>query len=807
MLKIDKKGVNIVKKIVSLLFLLVFFGATAELNQVSAENEDFIVKVKLNESLGPQSTYYFETKGESILAEDKTVVLTKNKKYKVQVENKSLTIKDGEKVIAQNLPTITIKPKIYKKENHVYIYRGDKPTTVYPYMGTVIFRISGSTQIQPVNELMFEDYLKGVLPGETPASWGSSGGMEALKAQAIAARSYVFAKAGGKFTVEIDDTTKYQVFKGFIWDPISPKYLSSYQNTNRAVDETAGKVMTYKKTNGTDGFVSSYFSSSNGGRTELPQQYWSGSIPYIVNSKVDTFDTNNTDWEITWLKKQLNPSVDVTQPSSWWNTVGEDGLVSKNMPNPNDAKAFSSFKTRVLSDLKKADPTIKSIKIASIDEMTKKDYENTGKVSEITLNFSYYTQHENGTNLSYDMIPGAKSQTLSGASRYDTAVEIAKEYVGTAKAETIVLGRGDVPADALAGTVLAHKFKAPIMLIRNNSLPASVEAFIKEKVQPKAKVYLLGGTSAISSELEADLKLRGFDVVRVSGKNRTATSLAIAAELQSATDEVMIASGDGNSSDALSASAYAAVKQIPIIIHSGEKLATQTKEYLNTAGIRSVKLIGGHSVIPLAVESELKEAYSTNRIGGASRVDTSIAINQQLPLDGQNIVIGNAYSFVDSLAGSVLAAKTGSPILLLHPDAVQIPGTFLNSLPIKNQAYFLGGSQVISEKLKTAINEYVVSELNKKKSKLTFKGSNKNVYENTMGHFRDMLGASVLKSVDFDLVNESDRILMDGTGYGHGIGMSQYGAFGRSKAGQTAEQILTFYYDNIEIKSRSMIIQ
>ena len=119
MLKIDKKGVNIVKKIVSLLFLLVFFGATAELNQVSAENEDFIVKVKLNESLGPQSTYYFETKGESILTEDNKVVLTKNKKYKVQVENKSLTIKDGEKVIAQGLPTITIKPKVYKKENHV----------------------------------------------------------------------------------------------------------------------------------------------------------------------------------------------------------------------------------------------------------------------------------------------------------------------------------------------------------------------------------------------------------------------------------------------------------------------------------------------------------------------------------------------------------------------------------------------------------------------------------------------------------------------------------------------------------------
>src|SRR5690606_12681203 len=125
--------------------------------------------------------------------------------------------------------------------------------------------------------------------------WGSAGnkGMEALKAQAIAARSYLFEKTKGNMAVEINDTTTYQVFKGFIWDKISPAYAINYQYTNQAVDATAGQIMTYKLSSGKDGYVAGFFSSSNGGQTELPQQYWASRLPYITESKEDTFDKTN----------------------------------------------------------------------------------------------------------------------------------------------------------------------------------------------------------------------------------------------------------------------------------------------------------------------------------------------------------------------------------------------------------------------------------------------------------------------------------------------------------------------------------
>ena len=54
-------------------------------------------------------------------------------------------------------------------------------------MGTIEFQLkmeSNLLQLQPVNHIGFEDYLKGVVPGEMHASWGVSGGMEALKTQA-----------------------------------------------------------------------------------------------------------------------------------------------------------------------------------------------------------------------------------------------------------------------------------------------------------------------------------------------------------------------------------------------------------------------------------------------------------------------------------------------------------------------------------------------------------------------------------------------------------------------------------------------
>ncbi|MGI2327694.1 SpoIID/LytB domain-containing protein [Planococcus sp. YIM B11945] len=788
------------KKLTKIMTMIMLFGllfTVVPTVPTEAASDDFTVNVKLMNKLGLSSTFYFTPKGESVLKENKNVVLTKDKKYTVQQTLGLFTIKDGSKVIASALAKVTIEPKVYSKANHVILANTESKTVSYPHIGTIVFRASG-LKIQAVNSLYFEDYLKGVVPAEMSASWGSptSKGMEALKAQAIAARSYVFSKMN-QTSLEIDDTTTYQVYSGFIWDKLSPSYNANYQYSNQAVDETKGQILTYQKTATTKGFVTAYFSSSNGGQTELPEQYWTGKLPYLTESKEDAFDKTSVTWKLNWMKQQLPATVDLAKPAGWWTTASEANLASA--VDLKSRTAFESYKNYVLKELKKKDPAIDSIKIASIDNIQTKNYSNTGKVAETKIDLSYYVKNTNGK---FDMVPGAASQTLSGATRYDTAVEIAKEYVGTGKANTLVIGRGDVPADALAGTVLAHKHKAPILMVKQNSIPASVQSFMEEQTNKGATVYLLGGKVAISAEVEEEIQSKGFNTIRISGKDRTGTSLAIAKEVGSFS-KVIFATGDDNSSDALSASSYAASKQIPIIIQKGQKTAAQTKTFLAENGTSSAILIGGTAVISETVENELGLAgLNTKRISGTTRVDTSIAINKELPLTGANIVIGNGYQFIDALAGSVLAAKTGSPILMVHPEVKNLPVDFFEALATKHQAYFLGGSLVITDDLKTGINKFIAGALKENKSTIEFKGST----GSTMTTFRTTVGGTNLMSTDFDILNQSDRFVMDGAGFGHGIGMSQYGALYRAKAGHSAKEILDFYFQGAAIQQTTSFI-
>ncbi|MFW0786250.1 SpoIID/LytB domain-containing protein [Gordonia sp. CPCC 206044] len=101
------------------------------------------------------------------------------------------------------------------------------------------------------NRLHIDDYVKGVIPKESMPQWADSGGAEALKAQAVAARTYALAAiAGGK---KIDDTQNSQVYGGVAGE--DPR-------TNRAADATAGQILLQ---GGKPAFTE--FSASTGGYT------------------------------------------------------------------------------------------------------------------------------------------------------------------------------------------------------------------------------------------------------------------------------------------------------------------------------------------------------------------------------------------------------------------------------------------------------------------------------------------------------------------------------------------------------------
>lgn len=114
-----------------------------------------------------------------------------------------------------------------------------------------------------VNELPFEQYLYSVVGAEMPASWPA----EALKSQAVAARSYALHKGFGFQIAHVVDTTLSQAYGGI---------GSEKPATIAAVDATAGEVVMH---NGQ--VVEALFSSNAGGVTADPAEIWGTSIPYL----------------------------------------------------------------------------------------------------------------------------------------------------------------------------------------------------------------------------------------------------------------------------------------------------------------------------------------------------------------------------------------------------------------------------------------------------------------------------------------------------------------------------------------------
>jgi stage II sporulation protein D len=142
------------------------------------------------------------------------------------------------------------------------------------YRGALEFRGGTFGGVNAINALPVDEYVKGVIPLESPASWP----LEALKAQAVAARTYALttSKAGAGFEHYPD--TRSQVYGGA---------GAEQPSTNLAADQTAGQLVTYQGTP-----VPTYFFSTSGGRTEDVENTTLGTEPKPwLRSVEDEYDS------------------------------------------------------------------------------------------------------------------------------------------------------------------------------------------------------------------------------------------------------------------------------------------------------------------------------------------------------------------------------------------------------------------------------------------------------------------------------------------------------------------------------------
>lgn len=177
---------------------------------------------------------------------------------------------------------LIILPLLFIKQNNTNIHsknRKDIFIDVYIHDKSIVEKIE------------LEDYIKGVVAAEMPASFE----LEALKAQAVAARTYAYGRIKGVYEAkhEIDnnihictDSTHCQAWLNNTgamkkWGVIG--YTTNWFKISRAVDETAGEIIMYDKK-----ITNPVFHSNSGGKTENTEDVWIGkSVPYLrsVESK------------------------------------------------------------------------------------------------------------------------------------------------------------------------------------------------------------------------------------------------------------------------------------------------------------------------------------------------------------------------------------------------------------------------------------------------------------------------------------------------------------------------------------------
>lgn len=163
------------------------------------------------------------------------------------------------------------------------------------YRGNVEIRRFSDSDMTVINHLSMQEYLYGVVPREI----GGNSAIEAVKAQAIVARTYATKNYGRRdaWGFDLYPTVDDQAYGGYTWE--NP-------NSNKAVDETNGQVIVY------DGeLIGGYYFSTSGGYTEDSENVWVSKLDYLraVPDYYEPEVEGNTTWEVEYTASEIKSKL------------------------------------------------------------------------------------------------------------------------------------------------------------------------------------------------------------------------------------------------------------------------------------------------------------------------------------------------------------------------------------------------------------------------------------------------------------------------------------------------------------------
>ncbi len=250
------------------------FGDGTDEPAASAIEDDGMLRVYLK-SLGDPPSLGMTLSGSYTVEGDRGFRFGRDTAIVLAADGESVLLSVGGLTIDMG-PSMTLTRQAVTDggENGIYIHESEKDTL---YEGDLSVSVQDGG-LHCILTIHIEDYLKGVVAYEMSDSFP----LEALKAQAVAARTYAMGRKWVSATRDYDvvDTTQDQVYKGLDAD---------YVNVIAAVEATRGVVGTY---NG--GFAMCYYTASNGGQTALATDIWGGEGDYGYLAMVDDpYDLEN----------------------------------------------------------------------------------------------------------------------------------------------------------------------------------------------------------------------------------------------------------------------------------------------------------------------------------------------------------------------------------------------------------------------------------------------------------------------------------------------------------------------------------
>jgi stage II sporulation protein D len=341
--------------------------------EVTFEKSDMAVLIVNGILIGAISLAVFTNANENIIKENTQLANQQN--YEVAIDYKNKEDKDKAKELELNKSSIILEENAVKAPEVIVpavttpaktVYVSQKTSTpakvTTPAKATTLAATGTTIKLSTngtVETMNLENYVIGVVASEMPVTYQ----VEALKAQAIAARTFAMKKTSQG--VILLNSTTHQTFKSesqlkTAW---GSSYTANYNKIKSAVNATQGMVLTYG-----GNYIDAFYHTMSNSKTEMPRYVWGSNVPYLQSV--------SSNWDTS--AKNFVSSVNITYATL-------SSKLGKTVNQNTEIKVLSETASGRVENIKIGDSTYSGVKLRSLLGLKSADFTFTKGAASVTV--------------------------------------------------------------------------------------------------------------------------------------------------------------------------------------------------------------------------------------------------------------------------------------------------------------------------------------------------------------------------------------------------------------------------------------